>query len=728
MNLNHPFSNSILLVFFASIFLQCKNDTGMNKAPAESLMYSKMDIVPPSCEKKPKELSIHGDTRLDDYYWLNDRENPEVVSYLEEENNYLDRVMSHLDGFRENLYEEIIGRIKQDDESVPYFKNGYWYYTKYEKGKEYAIYCRKKGSMDAEEEIMLDVNIMAKPYSFYNVGGLAVSPDNKILAFGEDTLSRRIYTIRFKNLETGELSDQKIENTTGSTVWGNDSNTFFFTRKDETLRPDKIYRRQFNNAEATDELVWHESDPTFVTYVFKSTSRKYIFIGSFQTVSTEYKVIPADDPTTDYRVLQGRERDLEYFADHLGDMFYVRTNMNAKNFRLMQCGENATTKNDWQELIPHRDSVLLEGMDLFKDYLVLSERIDGILKIRVRGWDGSDDHYIDFGEEAYVASASTNPEPDTKLLRIGYTSMTTPVSVLEYDMVEQKVKVLKEQEVVGDFDKNNYQSERLFATARDGVKVPISLVYRKDKFKKDGSAPLVLYGYGSYGASMDPYFSSVRLSLLDRGMVYAIAHIRGGEELGRQWYVDGKLLNKKNTFTDFIDCGRFLTAEKYGNPEQLFAMGGSAGGLLMGAVVNMEPDMWKGIIAAVPFVDVVTTMLDESIPLTTGEFDEWGNPKEKEFYEYIKSYSPYDNVEAKDYPAMMVTTGLHDSQVQYWEPAKWVAKLRDLKTDNNPLVMYCNMDTGHSGASGRFERYKETAMEYAFLLDLAGLSEVEIKD
>ncbi|MEZ5058105.1 MAG: S9 family peptidase [Saprospiraceae bacterium] len=720
MKLNRVFLNSILLVFFALIFLKCKNEPGMKDAPAESLMYSKMDIVQPTCEKKPKELSIHGDTRIDNYYWLNDRENPDVIAYLNAENKYLDTVMSHLDSFKTTLFDEIVARIKQDDESVPYLDNGYWYYTRYEKGKEYPIYCRKEGNMDAAEQIMLDVNELAKPYSFYNVGGLSVSPDNKILAFGEDTLSRRIYTIRFKNLETGEISEQKIENTTGSTVWANDNNTFFFTRKDETLRPDKIYKRKFNQAGAADQLVWHESDPTFVTYVYNSRSKKYIFIGSYQTVSTEYKVISADQPDAPYKVFQPRERDLEYAVEHFNDKFYIRTNFDAKNFRLMECGENATSKNDWQELIPHRDSVLFEGMDFFNNYLVLSERIDGILKMRIRGWDGSDDHYVDFGEEAYVASAATNREADTKKVRIGYTSMTTPVSVLEYDMETHDLKVLKEQEVIGDFDKNNYQSERLYVKARDGVKVPVSLVYRKDLFKKDGSSPLLLYGYGSYGASMDPYFSSVRLSLLDRGFVYAIAHIRGGEELGRQWYEDGKLLNKKNTFTDFIDCGKYLVAEKYGAADELYGMGGSAGGLLMGAVVNMEPKMWKGIIAAVPFVDVVTTMLDESIPLTTGEFDEWGNPKDKTYYDYIKSYSPYDNVEAKEYPAMMVTTGLHDSQVQYWEPAKWVAKLRDMKTDKNPLVMYCNMDTGHSGASGRFERYKETAMEYAWLLDLAG--------
>lgn len=695
----------------------------------ESQMYAKSAaLAAPPCPKIPKELTIHGDTRIDNYYWLNDRENPEVINYLNAENGYLDSVMGHLGGFRQKLFDEIVGRIKQTDESVPYKENGYWYYTRFVEGKEYPIYCRKKETMTAPEEIMIDVNELAKSYSFYNVGGLAVSPDNKILAYGEDTLSRRIYTIRFKNLETGEMLPDQLAGTTGGAVWANDNKTVFYTTKDASLRPFKVFKHKLGGDAKADKLIWHESDETFTTFAYKTKSKKYLVIGSYQTVSTEYRVLEADNPDGNFRIIQPRQRDLEYSISHYGDKFYIRTNLDAKNFRLMETPENATTKENWKEVIPHRSDVLLEDMEIFKDYLVLSERIKGIINIRIRPWDGSAEHYIDFGEDAYVAYTSVNPEFETDSLRLSYTSMTTPSSVLAYNMRDKSLKVLKEQEVVGDFDKNNYQSERIYATARDGVKVPVTLVYRKNLFKKDGTAPLLLYGYGSYGASMDPYFSSVRLSLLDRGFVFAIAHIRGGEEMGRQWYEDGKLLKKKNTFFDFIDCAKYLLAEKYGDPKNLHAMGGSAGGLLMGAVVNYEPALWKSVVAQVPFVDVVTTMLDESIPLTTGEFDEWGNPKDSVYYQYIKSYSPYDNVEAKNYPAMLVTTGLHDSQVQYWEPAKWVAKLRELKTDKNPLLMYCNMDTGHSGASGRFERYKETAMEYAFLLDIAGRSDLEMKN
>ena len=705
---------------------------------AVSAMYEKMDLKPPTPKKEAKELTIHDDTRIDDYYWMKlsdeqklaekpDAQTQEVLDYLNGENDYREGMMSHLKGFQDELFEEIKARIKKDDASVPYKSNGYWYFTRYEKGKEYPFYCRKKGTLEAEEEVMMNVNEMAKGHDYYQLGGLSVSEDNKWLAFSVDTLSRRIYTIYFKNLETGEIIEDKIENTTGRAVWANDNKTLFFTTKDETLRAYKIWKHKLGGG-SKDVEIFHEKDPTFGTFVYKTKSKKYLVIGSYQTVSSEYRILEANNPDGQFRVFQPRERDHEYGIDHYDDKFYVTTNMDAKNFRLMSTPESKTTKENWTELIPHRDDVLLEGIEIFKDYLVVSERIEGIMNIRVRPWDGSKEHYIDFGEKAYVASPSINRDFDTEIMRVGYTSMTTPRSTFDYDMKKKELKLLKEQPVLGDFDKTNYKSERIYATARDGVKVPISLVYRKDMVKKDGTAPLLLYAYGSYGSSMDPYFSSVRLSLLDRGFVYAIAHIRGGQEMGRQWYDNGKLLNKKNTFTDFIDCGDFLVKEKYGAADNLFAMGGSAGGLLMGAVVNMRPDLWKGVIAAVPFVDVVTTMLDETIPLTTGEFDEWGNPKDKAFYDYILSYSPYDQVEAKDYPAMLVTTGLHDSQVQYWEPAKWVAKLREKKTDNNPLLMFCNMETGHSGASGRFERYKETAMEYAFFLDLAGKADIETKN
>ncbi|MBK8492469.1 MAG: S9 family peptidase [Saprospirales bacterium] len=689
-------------------------------------MYQRNDLEAPKAKQISKELTIHGDTRQDPYYWLNQREDPEVVAYLEAENAYQEEMMSHLKGFQDKLYEEIIGRIRQTDMSVPYLDNGYYYFTRYEEGLEYPIYSRKKGSLEAEEEIMLDVNELAKSYSFYQVGGTSVSPDNKLLAFGEDTLSRRIYSLRFKNLETGDFLEDIIPNTNGGAVWTNDNQTVFYSVKDASLRSYKIFKHKLGTPASADVEVYHEADETFGVGVGKTKSKKYIIIASYQTLSTEFRYLDANDPDGAFKVIQPRERDHEYSVDHYGDSWYIRTNWNAKNFRLMKTPEQKTGKENWTEVIAHRDDVLLEGMELFNDYLVLEERQNGLLRLRIKPWTG-EEHYVDFGEEAYMVYPTSNYEFNTNLIRVGYTSLTTPNSIYDYNMKTKELTLLKEQEVVGDFDKHNYHTERLYATARDGVKVPITLVYRNG-FKKNGTAPLLLYGYGSYGYSMDPAFNSARLSLLDRGFVYAIAHIRGGEEMGRQWYEDGKLLKKMNTFTDFIDCGKFLVEEKYGAKDQLYAMGGSAGGLLMGAIVNLEPGMWKGVIAAVPFVDVVTTMLDESIPLTTGEYDEWGNPNDKTYYDYIKSYSPYDNIEAKEYPAMLVTTGLHDSQVQYWEPAKWVARLREMKTDHNPLLLHTNMETGHSGASGRFQRYKETAMDFAFLLDLAGLSELDKKD
>ncbi|MEM9916793.1 MAG: S9 family peptidase [Bacteroidota bacterium] len=683
-------------------------------------------LLPPKAEKQAKELSIHGDTRIDNYYWLNERENPKVIDYLNNENNYTSQQLKHTEALQENLYNEIVGRIKQDDTSVPYKKNGYFYLTRYETGKEYPIYSRKKGNLEASEEIMLNVNQLAEGYDYFSIAALSVSPDNRLLAYGEDTVSRRIYTIRIKNLESGENVEDVIPNTTGRAVWANDNKTLFYTVKDEALRSYKIFKHRLGTAPEEDVEVFHEKDETFSCFVTKTRSQKFITIGSFQTVSNEYHLIDADDPDKPMRVFQPRERKLEYTIDHHDGKFFVRTNLDAQNFRLMETPEDATSKDNWKEVIPHRSDVLLEDADAFKDFLVLSERINGITQLRLRHFSG-EDYYIEFGEEAYMAYISINREFDTPLLRVGYQSLTTPRSTYDFDTRNRTLDLKKQQEVIGDFDPANYVSERLYATARDGVKVPISLVRHKT-VAVDGKAPLLLYGYGSYGSSMEPYFSSVRLSLLDRGFVYAIAHVRGGEEMGRHWYEDGKLLKKKNTFTDFIDCAEYLAAEQYGDKSQLYAMGGSAGGLLMGAVVNMRPDLFRGIIASVPFVDVVTTMLDESIPLTTGEFDEWGNPKVKEYYEYIKSYSPYDNVEAKDYPNILVTTGLHDSQVQYWEPAKWIAKLRDLKTDQNELLLYTNMSAGHGGASGRFRRHKQTALQFAFLLDLAEKTEVSMKN
>ncbi len=677
----------------------------------------------PVAIKVPKELTMHGDTRIDNYYWLNDRENEEVIAYLNAENDYTKDKLKHTEDFQASLFEEIKGRIKEDDESVPYKSNGYYYYTRFEKGKEYPIYCRKKETLAGKEEVMLDANVLAEGHAYHQIGGLSISPDNKMLAYGVDTVSRRIYTIHFKNLETGETLSETIPNTGGSATWANDNTTLFYAVKDETtLRTSKILKHKLGTSAGTDTEVFSEDDDTYVTFVYKSKSKDYIIIGSYSTLSTEYRFLDANTPDGDFLVFQPRERDLEYSIAHFGDYFYIRTNLDAKNFRLMRTSVNATYKENWEEVIAHRKDVLLEGIEIFKDYLVVDERTDGLTQLRIIRWDDKSEHYLDFGEDTYSAYTSTNPDFDTEILRYGYTSLTTPNSTIDYNMSTRSKKVMKEQEVVGGYNKDDYQSERLWATAKDGTKIPMSVVYKKG-IKKDGSNNLLLYGYGSYGNTIDPYFSTVRLSLLDRGFVYVIAHIRGGEYLGRPWYEDGKLLKKKNTFTDFIDCADFLVEEGYTSPDNLYAMGGSAGGLLMGAIINLRPELFNGVVAAVPFVDVVTTMLDESIPLTTGEYDEWGNPNNKEYYEYIKSYSPYDNVEEKEYPNMLVTTGLHDSQVQYWEPAKWVAKLRDKKTGDNTLLLHTNMDAGHGGASGRFERFKEVAMEYAFIFDLAGIKE-----
>ena len=679
-------------------------------------------VEPPVAEKIRKELAIHGLTRVDNYYWLNERDNPKVIEYLKAENEYKETVMKHTEELQEKLFNEIVGRIKQTDMSVPYKEQGYYHYTRYEEGNEYPIYCRKKGSMEVEEEILLNVNKMAEGYDYYHVAGYSTSSNNNLIAFGVDKVSRRKYTIYFKNLSTGEMLSDEIPNTTGRAAWANDNKTVFYSIKDKTLRSFKILKHVLGTDVSEDKEVFHEKDIIFSTYVYKSKSKKYLFIGSGSTLSTEYRFLNAANPDGEFKIIQPREKDLEYDVAHFKDKFYIRTNYSAKNFKLMETSINKTSKENWTDVIPHREDVLLQGFEIFKDFLVVNERKNGLPNLRIIKWDDKSEHYLDFEEETYSAYISTNPEFDTALLRYGYTSLTTPRSVFDYDMNTKEKKLLKQQEVLGDFDPNNYKTERLYATAKDGTKVPISLVYRKG-LEKNGDNPLLLYGYGSYGASMNASFSSVRLSLLDRGFVYAIAHIRGGQEMGRYWYEEGKLLKKKNTFTDFISCAEHLIAEKFTSPEKLFALGGSAGGLLMGAVLNMRPDLFKGIIAGVPWVDVITTMLDPNVPLTTSEYDEWGNPNDKEYYDYMLSYSPYDNVEAKDYPAMLVTTGLHDSQVQYFEPAKWVAKLRALKTDDNILLLHTNMEAGHGGVSGRFRRYRETALEYAFMLDQIGIKE-----
>lgn len=678
--------------------------------------------VAPIAPKEPQELVMHGDTRVDPYYWMNKRDSEEVLAYLNAENEYTDAMMSSTEDFQERLFEELKGRIKEQDESVPYFENGYFYYTRFEKGKEYPIYCRKKESMDAEEEIMLNVNEMAEGYSYFSVRGVDVSPNNEILAYGVDTVSRRQYTIYFKNLKTGELYNSKISTTTGTAAWANDNKTVFYTVIDESLRPHRIIRHSIENPSTDkDEVVYEENDPTYVAYVYNSKSKDYIFFGSGSTLSNEYSYLKADDPYGKLKVIQPRERGLEYSVTHFGDKFYITTNLDAMNFRLMETPVNRTGKSNWKEVIPHREDVLLSGVEVFNDYLVVDERKDGLKQLRIINQTTKEEHYLDFGEEVYSAWISINPEFNTDVLRYSYTSLTTPFSTFDYNMSSKERVLLKQTEVLGDFSSDNYETKRYWVTAQDGTKVPLSLVYRKG-LELNGDNPALIYAYGSYGSSTDPTFSSSRLSLLDRGFVFAIAHVRGGQELGRKWYEDGKLLKKINTYTDFIDCSQFLVDQKYTSPDKLFAMGGSAGGLLMGAIANMKPELYKGIIAQVPFVDVVTTMLDSSIPLTTGEYDEWGNPNDPDYYFYMKSYSPYDQVSAQNYPNMLITTGYHDSQVQYFEPAKWVARLRDMKTDDNMLIFKIDMEAGHGGASGRFKALKEVAFEYAFMFKLLGIN------
>lgn len=687
-------------------------------------------MKPPVALVQPTTFNDHNDERVDEYFWMRlsdeqkdlgekDPQTKEVLDYLRAENDYTTAVMKDTEALQNELYDEIVARLDPTDQSVPYRYNGYYYYSRYEEGGEYPVHCRKKESLEAEEEVMLNENELAEGYDYYATAGKTVSKDNKILAFGEDTLSRRIYSIRFKNLETGEMLEDQIGGTSGNVVWANDNQTVFYSVRDKALRAYKIFRHKLGTPVEEDVEVFHEADETFRCGIFKTKSEDFLVILSNSTMSDEYRVLNADDPEGEWRVIQPRERGLEYSVDHMDDHFYILTNWQAQNFRLMKTPVDQTAKENWEEVIPHRDSALIEDVELFKDFLVLEERVDGLSKVRVMPWSGKDEHYITFDDATYVSGVGTNLEMDSDMLRISYSSLVTPSSVYDYNMNTRTLELKKQQKVMTGYDASQYHSERHWATARDGVKVPVSLVYKKEHFKKDGTSPLLLYAYGSYGHSTDPYFRTTILSLLDRGFVFALAHIRGGQEMGRGWYEDGKLLRKKNTFTDFIDCGEFLISEKYCADDQLYAMGGSAGGLLMGAVMNMRPDLWAGIIAAVPFVDVVSTMLDETIPLTTGEYDEWGNPNNEEYYHYMKSYSPYDNVYETQYPNVLVTTGYWDSQVQYWEPAKWVARLRAKNKGDNLILLHTNLEAGHGGASGRYRQFREVALEYAFLLKLA---------
>lgn len=691
--------------------------------------------TPPIAKIVPHKLEKHGHERIDNYYWLREREDQEVIDYLNAENDYLKAEMKPYQAGVDKIFEETKARIKQDDSSVPYEYQGYTYYTRYEEGKQYPIHCRKKAGQANEhpEEILINVNEIAEGHSFCRVSGIKVSTNSELLTFAVDFQGRRIFTQKFKRLTDGTMLPDEIENVTGNTVWANDNKTVFYTRQDpETLRWDRIYKHKLGGNAEQDSLVFKEEDEEFSCYVTKSRSKEFVFIGSEQTLSSDVRYLKASDPDGEFTVFENRAPDHEYDVDHYGDSFYIRTNWDAKNFRIMRCsstpdasGKSRTGKEAWEVVIPHSDEIFNEGIDLFRNFATVEQRQNGLTEIvvvpMVNGSLALDQsHKLDFGEPTYSAGTSPTPDPETDWLRFGYTSMTTPSSVFQYNMATKKKKLLKENPVLGTFDKSNYKTDRLWATARDGVKVPISLVYHRDT-KLDGTAPCLEYAYGSYGNSIDAGFSSARLNLLDRGFVYAIAHIRGGQEMGRHWYEDGKLLKKMNTFTDFIDCGKHLVANKIADPKRLYARGGSAGGLLMGAVINLDAALYHGIVADVPFVDVVTTMLDDTIPLTTSEYDEWGNPNVKEYYDYMLSYSPYDQTKASEYPNILVTTGLHDSQVQYWEPAKWVAKIRAVKKDNNLLLLKTNMEAGHGGASGRFDRFKEVAFRHAFLLRLAGI-------
>ncbi len=716
------------VIFISLIFASCSSPIKKTDLIPENLPN------PPIAEKKDSILSIHGDTRVDPYFWMRltdeqknadtpDAQTKKVLKYLNAENSYTDSVMKNTTKLQEKLYNEIVGRIKKDDESVPYFSNGYWYYTRYKESGEYPIHCRKKESLDNKEEIVLDENELAIGHEYYDASGLEISPDNKLLAFGEDTLSRRVYTIRFKNLETGEFLTDEIKNASPDGAWANDNQTYFYTTKNKvSLLTEKIWRHKLGTDLLKDVMVYHEEDPSYYIGVYKSKSKKYLIIYNSSTLVSDYHILKADNPTGHFKQFTTRGTEHEYSIEHFKNKFYIVTNHEATNFKLMETPEDATEIQNWKDVIPHRDDVLLEGIDVFKNYLVVSERSNALTHLRIINQETKEEHYLDFGEPVYVAYTYGNPEFNTETLRYAYSSLTTPVSTIDYNMKAKSKEIKKVQEVVGGHNPKEYVTERQWAMARDGVKVPLSIVYKKGT-KLDGTSPLLLYGYGSYGSNIDPWFSSTRLSLLDRGFIYVIAHIRGSEAMGRKWYEDGKMMNKINTFNDFIDCSIYLLENKYTSTGHLYAMGGSAGGLLMGAIVNMQPELYKGVIASVPFVDVVSTMLDETIPLTTNEFDEWGNPKEKELYDYMMKYSPYDNVKAQDYPNMLITTGLFDSQVQYWEPAKWIAKLRDKKTDHNLLIMHTNMEAGHGGASGRFKQYRETALEYSFMFMLEGIGE-----
>ncbi len=679
----------------------------------------KDEIQTPVAERIKKELICLGDTRIDYFYWMNQRENPKVVKYLEDENNYLSEKLKHTEKLQETLFDEIASRIKPDDSSVPYKDNGYFYYQRYEEQKEHPVYCRKKNNLNNPEEILLDVNKLAEGHPYFYVPGFSISFDNKLMAYSTDTLGRRRYEIHFKNLKTGKDLPDIISDTDGELVWANDNKTVFYIKKDnETLREYQVWKHILGTSSDKDKLIFEEKDEAFYVSVSKSKSDKYIFISSYSTLSTEYQILNADKPNGKFKIIIPRSENHEYHVEPHGNSLFILTNSEgAENFRIVKTSlENPNIKTA-KEIAAYNKNVFIDDFEVFKNYLVISERKNGLMYLRILNLKNGQSKTLNCDEDTYEIWISDNDEYDTEILRYGYSSLTTPISYFDYNMKTGEKTLLKQKFAGNDFNKENYVSKRLFATANDGTKIPISIVYKKG-LKLNSQNPMLVYAYGSYGYSTDASFRSSVLSLLNRGFVYAIAHVRGGQELGRKWYEDGKLLHKKNTFTDFIACTEYLQKNGFSAPDKTFAEGGSAGGLLTGAVANMRPDLYAGIISEVPFVDVVTTMLDESVPLTTGEYDEWGNPHEKKYYDYMLSYSPYDNVKKQNYPAMLITAGLHDSQVQYWEPAKWTAKLRRFNTGKNPVYLYTNMDAGHGGMSGRYKAYKETALIYAFILDV----------
>jgi len=684
------------------------------------LMKENSKLIPPTAKKIPYQHKIHGDIRVDNYYWLRERDNPEVTDYLERENDYFDKLTIQSKPIQKELFSEMKSRIKEDDSSVPYFYNGYWYITKFETGKSYPIYTRKKVSLSAKEELLVDVNIEAKGYEYFSLIGVNISPDNSKMSYAIDTQSRRKYTLYIKDLITNEKLETKIKNTTGGSVWANDNKHLFYTKKDsETLRSNEVYRHNLEIKNIDDQLIYIETDDTFSVGIGKSKSNDYIFISSYSTLTTEYQYLNANSPTKKFKKIQERIRGLEYNVSHYKEYFYIMTNHNnSNNFKLVKTPIESTEIKNWISIIDHRKDVLLEDIELFENFWVTSEKKNGLNQLIIHSWDGKPSYFLPIEGETYSLSIGNNPQFDSERLRYSHNSLSNPPSVMEFDMKSKKNFVLKTQKVLDhNFKSDNYIEKRIWAKSKDGTNIPISLIYHK-KTKLSSKTPLLQYAYGSYGYTIDPYFSISRLSLLDRGFVYAITHVRGGDYLGRSWYEDGKLLKKKNTFTDFIACSKFLINKGYTSSKHLYAYGGSAGGLLMGVIINDSPEIYNGVIAAVPFVDVMTTMLDETIPLTTGEYDEWGNPNDKDYYNYMLSYSPYDQVKKQNYPNILVTTGLHDSQVQYWEPAKWVAKIRDYKNNSNVVFLQTDMKTGHGGASGRFDALKEVARDYAFLLQL----------